>query len=148
MGGEYSSHPDCMVYNDTIQLALMHILIDESDPRPIYRQVADEIRRLIAAGALAEGEALPSVRQVAVDLGVNLNTVAGAYRELQADGLVTIRHGSGAVVASRTSSARDAAELRKPLRSALTALVLAGVPRAEIVSLVRDELRALKKTSG
>jgi GntR family transcriptional regulator len=125
----------------------MHILIDESDPRPIYRQVADEIRRLIAAGTLAEGEALPSVRQVAVDLGVNLNTVAGAYRELQAEGLVTIRHGSGAVVASRTTNTRDAAGLRKPLRSALTALILAGVPRSEIVNLVRDELRALAKSS-
>jgi GntR family transcriptional regulator len=123
----------------------MHILIDESDPRPIYRQVADEIRRLIAGGALAEGEALPSVRQVAVDLGVNLNTVAGAYRELQAEGLVTIRHGSGAVVASRTTSTRDDGELRKPLQSALTALVLAGVSRDEIVSLVRSELRALTK---
>ena len=126
----------------------MHIFIDESDPRPIYRQVADEIRRLIAAGALAEGEALPSVRQVAIDLGVNLNTVAGAYRELQAEGLVTIRHGSGAVVAaSRTTSGRDAGELRKPLQSALTALVLAGVPRAEILDLVRQELRSLKKPS-
>ncbi|HYC60727.1 MAG TPA: GntR family transcriptional regulator [Thermoanaerobaculia bacterium] len=125
----------------------MHIIIDESDPRPIYRQVADEIRRLIANGALAEGEALPSVRQVAIDLGVNLNTVAGAYRELQAEGLVTIRHGSGAVVASRTTSTRDDGELRKPLQSALTALVLAGVPRAEIVSLVRRELRALKNSS-
>ena len=125
----------------------MHILIDESDARPIYRQVADEIRRLIAGGALAEGESLPSVRQVAVDLGVNLNTVAGAYRELQAEGLVTIRHGSGAVVASRKTNTRDAAELRKPLRSALTALILAGVPRGEIVNLVRDELRALTKSS-
>jgi GntR family transcriptional regulator len=126
----------------------MHILIDESDPRPIYRQVADEIRRLIAGGALAEGETLPSVRQVAVDLGVNLNTVAGAYRELQAEGLVTIRHGSGAVVASRkTSTKKDAGELRKPLQSALTALVLAGVSREEIVSLVRRELRALTKSS-
>ena len=139
----------CMVYTDTIQLVeRMHIFIDESDPRPIYRQVADEIRRLIAAGALAEGEALPSVRQVAVDLGVNLNTVAIAYRELQTEGLVTIRHGSGAVVASRKSSTKDAAELRKPLRTALTALILAGVSRAEIVSLVRDELRALTKPSG
>ena len=125
----------------------MHILIDESDPRPIYRQVADEIRRLIAGGELEEGEALPSVRQVAVDLGVNLNTIAGAYRELQADGLVTIRHGSGAVVASRKPSTKDAGELRKPLQSALTALVLAGVPRGEIVSLVRRELRALTKSS-
>jgi GntR family transcriptional regulator len=138
-----------MVYSDTIQFdgERMHILIDESDPRPIYRQVADEIRRLIAAGVLAEGAALPSVRQVAIDLGVNLNTIAGAYRELQAEGLVTIRHGSGAVVASRQSSVKDAAELRRPLRSALTALVLAGIPRAEIVSLVRDELRVLTKTS-
>ena len=125
----------------------MHILIDESDPRPIYRQVADEIRRLIAGGALGEGQALPSVRQVAVDLGVNLNTVAGAYRELQTEGLVTIRHGSGAVVASRKTTTRDDAELRKPLRSALTALILAGVPRGEIVNLVRDELRALMNNS-
>ena len=125
----------------------MHILIDESDPRQIYRQVADEIRRLIAGGALAEGESLPSVRQVAMDLGVNLNTIAGAYRELQAEGLVTIRHGSGAVVASRKTSTKDAGELRKPLQSALTALVLAGVPRDEIVSLVRRELRALTNSS-
>jgi len=125
----------------------MHILIDESDPRPIYRQVADEIRRLIAGGALAEGQALPSVRQVAVDLGVNLNTVAFAYRELQADGLVTIRHGSGAVVAARKASTKDAGELRKPLQAALTALLLAGVPRGEIVSLVQRELRALTKSS-
>lgn len=125
----------------------MHILIDESDARPIYRQVADEIRRLIAGGALAEGEPLPSVRQVAVDLGVNLNTVAGAYRELQAEGLVTIRHGSGAVVASRKTNTKGAGELRKPLQSALTALVLAGVSRDEIVSLVRRELRALSKSS-
>ncbi len=121
----------------------MHIFIDESDPRPIYRQVADEIRRLIAGGTLAEGEALPSVRQVAIDLGVNLNTVAGAYRELQAEGLVTIRHGSGAVVAARKTSTKDAGELRKPLQSALTALVLAGLPADEIVSLVRRELAAL-----
>lgn len=125
----------------------MHIVIDESDPRPMYRQVADEIRRLIAGGALTEGDTLPSVRQVAVDLGVNLNTIAGAYRELQAEGLVTIRHGSGAVVASRKASTKDAGELRKPLQSALTALVLAGVSSGEIVSLVRRELRALTGSS-
>ena len=133
-----------MVYGYTIQSA-MHIFVDDSDPRPIYRQVADEIRHLIAGGVLAEGDPLPSVRQVAMDLGVNLNTVAGAYRELQAEGLVTIRHGSGAVVASHTTS-RDAGELRRPLQSALTALVLAGVPRAEILNLVRQELQALTKS--
>ncbi|HSQ24044.1 MAG TPA: GntR family transcriptional regulator, partial [Pyrinomonadaceae bacterium] len=60
----------------------MYITIDETDRRPVYRQVADEIKGLIARGALSEGMALPPVRQVADDLGVNLNTIAAAYREL------------------------------------------------------------------
>ena len=82
----------------------MYITIDESDRKPIYRQVADEIKGLIARGALREGMALPPVRQVADDLGVNLNTVAAAYRELKKEGLVAVRHGSGAVVSSRRSA--------------------------------------------
>src|SRR5438034_628757 len=65
----------------------MYITIDESDRRPIYRQVADEIKGLIARGELREGMALPPVRQVADDLGINLNTIAAAYRELQREGL-------------------------------------------------------------
>src|ERR1051326_2647771 len=58
----------------------MYITIDELDRRPIYRQVAEEIKALIARGSLSEGMALPPVRQVADDLGVNLNTIAAAYR--------------------------------------------------------------------
>jgi GntR family transcriptional regulator len=123
----------------------MHIVVDEGDGRPIYRQVAEEIRALIARGELREGAMLPPVRQVAADLGVNLNTVATAYRELQREGLITVRHGAGATVASRTASAKSDGELRKPLRAALTALVLAGLPKAEIMALVSDELRGLLK---
>jgi GntR family transcriptional regulator len=123
----------------------MYIVVDEGDRRPIYRQVADEIRALIARGELREGAALPPVRQVAADLGVNLNTVATAYRELQGEGLLSIRHGAGAVVASRTAQAKSEEELRKPLRAALTGLVLAGLPRVEIMNLVQSELRALLK---
>ena len=123
----------------------MFITIDEADPRPIYVQVAGELKALIARGELAEGAQLPPVRQLAADLGVNLNTVATAYRELQAEGLVNIRHGAGAVVASRTSRDKSEEELRKPLRSALTGLVLAGLPRVEIMNLVQSELRALLK---
>jgi GntR family transcriptional regulator len=120
------------------------IRVDPADARPIYRQIADEIKGLIARGALREGEALPSVRQVAADLGVNLNTIATAYRELHDEGLITVRHGSGAVVTSRTTRVDTSkAELRKPLRTALTQLVLAGLPRAEILSLVERELKDL-----
>jgi GntR family transcriptional regulator len=123
----------------------MFIVVDENDRRPIYQQVVDEIKALIARGDLREGAALPPVRQVAADLGVNLNTIATAYRELQSEGLIVIRHGAGAVVSSRTSSEKTDEELRKPLRSALTQLALAGLARAEIMSIVSEELRALLK---
>ena len=123
----------------------MYITVDADDRRPIYQQVADGIKALIARGELREGATLPPVRQLAADLGVNLNTVATAYRELQNEGLITVRHGSGAVVASRTAAERTEDELRTPLRTALTQLVLAGLPRAEIMSIVADELRGLLK---
>lgn len=123
----------------------MFVVVDENDRRPIYRQVSDGIRALIASGELVEGAQLPPVRQLASDLGVNLNTIAAAYRELQAEGLINVRHGSGAVVSSRRAIERTEDELRSPLRTALTQLVLAGLPRAEIMSLVAEELRGLFK---
>jgi GntR family transcriptional regulator len=121
----------------------MFITVDTDDRRPIYQQVVDEIKGLIAKGELAEGSALPPVRQVAGDLGVNLNTVATAYRELAREGLITVRHGSGAIVSSRTSTETSENDLRKPLRAALTQFVLSGMPRAEILGVVKEELRQL-----
>ena len=88
---------------------------------------------------------LPPVRQLAADLGVNLNTVAVAYRQLQSEGLITVKHGSGAVVSSLTTTESSDEEMRKPLRSALTKLVLSGLPRAQIKRMVIDELRFLTK---
>lgn len=123
----------------------MHITIDEQDGRPVYRQVADEIKALIARGELREGAQLPPVRQIAADLGVNLNTIAVAYRELAAEGLLEIRHGAGATVRSRRASEKTNEELRRPLRQALTSLVLAGRTRAEITGIVGEELRGLLK---
>lgn len=123
----------------------MHITIDEMDARPIYRQIADEIKALIARGELAQGAPLLSVRELAANLGLNLNTVATAYRELQAEGLVAIRHGTGATVASNTAHEKSDGDLRKPLRAALTTLVLSGLARAQIMSVVREELGDLLK---
>jgi GntR family transcriptional regulator len=121
----------------------MRIIVDAQDHRPIYRQVADEIKTLIARGELQEGASLPPVRQLAADLGVNLNTVATAYRELQGEGLIAIRHGSGAMVASRRTEVTSRDEMRKALRAVLTQMVLAGMPRSEIAVLVSGELRGL-----
>lgn len=123
----------------------MYITIDERDKRPLYQQVADEIKALIAAGELPEGSSLPPVRQVAADLGVNLNTIAYAYRQLQKQGLVKVRHGAGAVVTSRLLHETTDEQLRAQLGTALTNLALAGLKLSEVRLLVESELSRLFK---
>ena len=118
----------------------MFLTIDTTDPRPIYQQVAEGIKELIVRGKLPEGGSLPPVRQLAADLGVNLNSIATAYRDLQKDGLIAIKHGSGSVVASRTTTERSPDELVQPLRTALTELLLAGLSPTKILNLVVREL--------
>ena len=120
----------------------MYITIDETDQRPIYQQIVDEIRAIIAAGELPEGSSLPPVRQVAADLGVNQNTVAFSYRELQKAGLIRVRHGSGAVVI-RLTAKRDQEKLEAKLTPVLTDMVLAGLTRAEVSALVNNVLNGL-----
>ena len=123
---------------------MISITIDPDDRRPMYRQIADGIKGLIAGGELAEGAALPSVRQLAADLDVNLNTVAAAYRELQEEGLVSIRHGFGAQVASRRTQSTSDLDLRRMMRGVLTQMVLAGMPRRLILEAVAAELNELE----
>ena len=125
----------------------MYITIDERDPRPIYQQLVDEIKTLIARGELAQGTSLPPVRQIASDLGVNLNTVAFAYRKLQREGLIRVKHGSGAVVISQTLQEKPEERLRTQLRTALTQLILAGLKPAEIKTIINEELNELLKES-
>jgi len=125
----------------------MYITIDERDGRPIYQQLVDEIKTLIARGELAQGSSLPPVRQIASDLGVNLNTVAFAYRKLQREGLISVKHGSGAVVISQTLREKPEERLRGQLRTALTQLILAGLKSAEIKTIINEELNELLKES-
>jgi GntR family transcriptional regulator len=121
----------------------MYITIDEQDGRPMYRQVVDGIKELIARGELGQGSGLPPVRQVAADLGVNLNTIAFAYRELQKEGLIKIRHGAGAVVVSHVTGQSVEERQHAKVRAALTDLVLAGLSKAEILAVVHNVLNSL-----
>ena len=116
------------------------LTVDTNDKRPLYQQIVDGVKALIARGDLREGATLPSVRQVAGDLGVNLNTIAVAYRRLQEEGFLTIRHGTGTIVLSRRARAVEEDELRQPLRTALTQLILAGRSNEEITTAVQKEL--------
>jgi GntR family transcriptional regulator len=125
----------------------MYVTVDERDARPLYQQLVDEIKTLIARGELAEGTMLPPVRQVASDLGVNLNTVAFAYRRLQKEGLIRVKHGSGAVVISQTLREKPEDRLRLQLRTSLTQLILAGLKQPEIKAMINQELEDLMKDS-
>ena len=81
----------------------MQIHLSSTDGVPIYRQIVNQVTYLVGAGRLTEGERLPPVRKLAEQLVVNPNTVARAYRELEAGGLITSRQGSGAFVAANGS---------------------------------------------
>jgi GntR family transcriptional regulator len=72
--------------------------IDPRSPTPLYEQIAARVRVAVAAGDLAPGDALPSVRVLARDLRVNPATVVQAYRDLAADGFVEMRHGQGTFI--------------------------------------------------
>jgi GntR family transcriptional regulator len=106
---------------------------------PLTVQIAEGIRRQIAAVALRPGDELPTVRQLASDLGVNLNTVARAYRTLEDEGLLTTVRGRGTQVASATVAKSNRAESRARiedrLRGALSDARLAELDQGAVEKL-------------
>lgn len=81
----------------------MRVRISDQDGVPIYMQLVSQIKFLVSSGRLAPGEQLPPVRKLAEQLVVNPNTVARAYRELESEGVVACRQGSGVFVADGVS---------------------------------------------
>src|SRR5881394_3348994 len=79
---------------------------------PIYLQLMEQVRHAIETGAIRPGEQLPGIRPLAEEMVINPNTVAKAYRELEHEGVIELRHGSGAFVAERSGSKKDADRLR------------------------------------
>jgi GntR family transcriptional regulator len=88
------------------------VAINPGDPRSIYVQIIDEVRRRIVMQTLLPDEPLPSVRQLAVDLGINPNTVRQAYRELERDGWLYVKRGEGTFVSQKRIGEREIARLR------------------------------------
>jgi GntR family transcriptional regulator len=77
--------------------------INISDPRALYLQIMDEVKRAIVLGTIKADEPLPSVRQLAFDLRINPNTVQQAYRELERDGVVYMKRGQGTFIAPNSN---------------------------------------------
>ncbi len=81
----------------------MQIRIDNASDRAVYQQIIDQIKRDIALGRLLKDEKLPTVRQLAGQLAINPNTIAKAYRQLEQEGIIMTRPGTGTFVASLDS---------------------------------------------
>lgn len=110
--------------------------IDSRSPTPIYAQIAARVRVAVAAGELQSGDGLPSVRQLSGSLRVNPATVVQAYRELEAEGMIEMRQGSGTFVRS-VAPERRATERRHESRRMVRELL----GRAAALGLTAADLR-------
>lgn len=111
------------------------------DPRsgvPIYLQVIEQVKRSVALGILASGEQLPTVKQLALDLTINPNTVAKAYRELERDGVIETSPGRGSFVKSNGST-----DTTKAASDVARGAIEAAVREAKSIGLNADEIRSL-----
>jgi GntR family transcriptional regulator len=111
--------------------------IDLDSATPAYRQIVDGIRILLVNGKLTPGSELPSVRRMALDLGVHFNTVAEAYRTLAEEGWLDLRHGRGATVVERASPAAAPGhldEFRRRSQSLVAEMLAKGTSAAKLSS--------------
>jgi GntR family transcriptional regulator len=105
---------------------------------PIYLQLMEQVKHAVETGALRPGEQLPGIRPLAEDLVINPNTVAKAYRELEHEGVIELRHGAGAFVTGHPR----AKKLTDALRAGQT-VVSSAVERLRARGLGDDEIRRL-----
>jgi GntR family transcriptional regulator len=115
--------------------------INPADPEPIWRQIEDGVRRLVALGALTPGASVPSVRDLARDLRVNPNTVARAYQRLTEHGVLTVRRGEGTYVADDPARPRKAEKLGM-LRDAAMRYARAAIAASADVDEACGELQS------
>ena len=127
----------------------MIIAVDPNDPRPIYIQIIDEVRRALVLGTVSADDPLPSVRQLAGDLRINPNTVSQAYRELERDGVVEVRRGQGTyVVKASVTAAQRRALARDVATRAIRDAHRNGLDADELIEAVRASgLQQLKRMS-
>ena len=117
------------------------IRIDLESPIPIYRQIVDSLRTHLVDGELVPGNVLPSVRRLALELGITFNTVAQAYRQLAEEGWVDLKHGRRAVVIDRQFPAGVSREkvmaFRRRIREMVAQMRADGLSPADIARELR-----------
>jgi GntR family transcriptional regulator len=113
--------------------------ISQSDKRPMYYQIMEQIKQLIAVGDWSEGQTIPSIRQLAVDLGVSVITVKRAYLELEREGVIVTHHGKGSQItpnADLKTRIREQ-ELEEHLEQAVRIGAQLGLDASELETRIR-----------
>jgi GntR family transcriptional regulator len=114
--------------------------LDLQSGMPVYRQMIDQVLGGVAAGTLVPGDQLPTVRQVAVDLSINPNTVARAYRELEIRGVLETQQGTGTFI-GRKQVKRDDVEHERQLQQIVSEFVARAGAAGFTVEDLMDQLR-------
>jgi GntR family transcriptional regulator len=120
------------------------ISIDTNDATPIYAQLDRALRAAIVTGRLRPGDQLPTVRQLAVDLQVNANTVARVYAELERAGVIETRRGVGSFITATPAEARPPREHERRLRAFITRILSEAAAAGFSVDEIAAALRAHK----
>jgi GntR family transcriptional regulator len=118
--------------------------LNQSSGIPLYVQLMEQVKHAVETGALREGDQLPTIRKVAVDLVMNPNTVVRAYRELEHEGVIELKHGSGAYIKeSAGGRARLMKKAQAVVQSAMERLAPLGLSEEELRRVFENELAQL-----
>ena len=119
--------------------------LNPSSGVPVYLQLIEQVKHAVETGALRPGDRLPTLRKLAGDVIVNPNTVVRAYRELQHEGVIDLRHGSGAYIReSPAVPARITPKARSLMQSVVERLLASGLTEDEIRRLCENELALVR----
>jgi len=124
------------------------VTIDSGDPTPIYAQVERGFRAAIATNRLRPGDQLPTVRQLAVDLQINANTVARVYAELERAGVIETKRGVGSFITATPAQAHPPRERERRLRGFVTRVLAEADAVGFTIDEVIEALRAYRQKGG
>jgi len=119
----------------------MEIRVDHESGVPLYAQIIEKIKHLVATGRLKPGDQLPTIRQLAVDLRVNPNTVVHAYHELGSQGVISTQQGRGTFIAAHPDEGRLAEMRRDRLRTIMLEALSLGYKAEEMRTAFQVQLK-------
>jgi GntR family transcriptional regulator len=126
----------------------MLISINENDPRPIYLQITGQVKEQVGNGLLLPRAELPSVRELAESLGINMHTVRSAYLKLRDDGIIKLRLGRRAIIARRIAPVKNSdleGNIENRLKELVTDALLSGLPPDDLAKMLTDQVERLRQ---